>query len=92
MIEKLNEIDPKKEEDVKVMFNKIEALKVKYQDQAKILDNNTISMHIFLVYAQLYKNELMQDLCMNIAQRIESISKGIMQVGEGEVALTNSDL
>ena len=36
IIKKLNEIKPKKGEDLKVMCDKIEALKVKYQDQAKI--------------------------------------------------------
>ena len=60
MIKKLNKIMPKKREDPKVMCNKIEALKVKYCDQAKILDDDTIVMHLFLVCAKLYKSELMQ--------------------------------
>ena len=38
MIKMLNKIKPKKGEDPKVMCDKIEALKVKYQDQVKILD------------------------------------------------------
>ena len=59
MIKKLNKTDPKKRDDQKVMCNKIEALKVNYQDQAKILDNNAIVMHFFLVCAKLYKLELM---------------------------------
>ena len=47
MIKKLNKSKPKKGEDPKVMCNKIEALKVKYGDQAEILDNNAIEMHLF---------------------------------------------
>ena len=60
MIKKLNKIKPKKGEYPKVMCNKIEALKVKYWDQAEILDNDTIMMHLFLVCTKLYKLELMQ--------------------------------
>ena len=45
MIKKLNKIKPNKGEDPKVMCDKIEALKVKYQDQAEILDNDKIVMH-----------------------------------------------
>ena len=60
MIQKLNKIKPKKVEDTKVMYKKIEALKVKYHDQAKILDNDTIVTHLFLVCAKLYKSKLMQ--------------------------------
>ena len=43
-----------------MMCNEIEALKVKYQDQAEIIDNDTIVMHLLLVCAKLYKSELMQ--------------------------------
>ena len=60
MIKKLNKIKPKKGEDPKVMCNKNGALKVKYQDQAEILDGNTIMMHLFLLCVELYKSELMQ--------------------------------
>ena len=45
MIKKLNKIKTKKREDPKVMCNEVEALKVKYHDQAKILDNDTIVTH-----------------------------------------------
>ena len=45
-----------------MMCNKIEALKVEYQDQAEILDNDTIVMHLFLVCAKLYKLELMENV------------------------------
>ena len=48
---KLNKIKPKKGEDPKVMCDEIEALK--YQDQAEILDDNTIAMHLFLVCAKI---------------------------------------
>ena len=57
---KLIGIMPKKGEDPKVMCNKIEALKVKLWDQAKLLENNTIVMHLFLVCTKLYENELTQ--------------------------------
>ena len=60
MVRKLNKIKPKMGKDLKVMFNKIEALKFKYQDQAKVLDNETIVLHLTLVCAKLYKLELMQ--------------------------------
>ena len=60
MIKKLNKIKPKKVKDPKVMCDKIENLKVKYRDQAEILDKNTIAMHLFLVCTQLYKSGLMQ--------------------------------
>ena len=53
MIKKLKEMKPKKGEDSKVMCNKIKALKVKYQDWAEILGNDTIVMHLFLVCAKL---------------------------------------
>ena len=55
MIKKLNEIKPKKGEDLKMMCDKIEALKVKYWDQAEIINNDTIVMHLFLVCPKLYK-------------------------------------
>ena len=45
---------------LKVMCDKIEALKVKYQDQEEILDKDAILMHLFLVCTKLYKFELMQ--------------------------------
>ena len=57
---KLNKIKPKKEEEPKVMCNKIDALKVKYQDHSETLDNNIIVMHLFLVCKKLYILELMQ--------------------------------
>ena len=60
IVKKLNKIKPKKGEDPKVMCDKIEALKVKYQDWAEILDNDTIVMHLFLVCAKLYISDLMQ--------------------------------
>ena len=60
MIKKINKIKPKKREDPKVMWNKIEALKVKYGDQAEILENDTTVMHFFLVCVKLFKSELMQ--------------------------------
>ena len=60
MIKKLNKTKSKKEEDPKVICNKIESLKIKYLDQAKILDNKTIVTHLFLVCAKLYKSELTQ--------------------------------
>ena len=60
MIKKLNEIKSKKGEDPKVMCNKTESLKIKYSDQTKIRDNNTIVRHLLLVCAKLYKLELMQ--------------------------------
>ena len=44
---KLNEIHPNKGEDLKMICNKIEALKVKQQDQAEILDKEAIVMHFF---------------------------------------------
>ena len=47
MVKKLNKIKPKKGEDPKEMCNKIQALKVKYEDKAEILDNDTIMMHLF---------------------------------------------
>ena len=53
MITKLIKIKPKKGEDPKVTCNEIKALKVEYQDQAEILDSDTIVMHLFLVYAKL---------------------------------------
>ena len=59
MIKKHNKIKPKKREDPRVMCNEIESLKVKYRDQAKILNNNTIVMHLFLVCVRLYKFKLM---------------------------------
>ena len=60
MIKKLSKIKLKKGEDPKVMCNKIEALKVKHWDQAKILDNDIIVTHLFLVCAKIYKSELIQ--------------------------------
>ena len=60
MIKKLSKIKPKNGEDPTVMCNKIDALKIKYHDQAKILENSTIVMHLFLVCVKLYKSELMQ--------------------------------
>ena len=60
MMKKLNEIEPKKGEDPKVKCDKIEKLKVKHQDQAEILENDSIVMHLFSVCAKLYKWELMQ--------------------------------
>ena len=107
-IKKLYEIKPKKGEDPKVMFDEIEALKVKYCDQVEILDNDTIVMHLFLVCTKLYKSELIlaqveaevNDVdimyknlirCMNISGRIKAGGKGVMQVGEGKVALTDTE-
>ena len=58
--QKLNKIEPKNGENSKVMCNEIEAWKVKYWDQAKILGNDTIVMHLFLLCAKLYKSKLMQ--------------------------------
>ena len=52
MVRKLNEIKPKKGADPEVMCDKIEALKVKYQDQAEVLDNDTIAMQFFLGVCQ----------------------------------------
>ena len=60
MIKKLNKMKPNKGDDPKVMNDKIEALKVKYQDQVKIIDNDKNVMHIFLVCAKQYKSKLMQ--------------------------------
>ena len=40
MMKKLNKMKPKKGEYPKVTCNKIEALKVKCQNQAEILDND----------------------------------------------------
>ena len=40
MIKKHNKIKPKKGEGLKVMCHKIEALKVKVQDQVELLDND----------------------------------------------------
>ena len=60
MIKKLYKSKLKNGEDPKVMCDKIEALKVKYQDQAEILDNNTIVTHLFLVWEKLCKKELTQ--------------------------------
>ena len=60
MIKNLHKIKPKKGDDPKVLCNKIEVLKIKYQDQAEILDNDTIVLHLFLVCAKLYKSELVQ--------------------------------
>ena len=54
-VKELNEIKPKKGEDPKVMYDEIEAMKVKYWDETKILDNDTIVMHLFLVCAKLHK-------------------------------------
>ena len=104
---KFNKINPKKLEDPKVMCNKIEFPKVKYHDQARIL-NNTIVMHLFLVCEKLYKLDLMQaqveaevnniDIAykrlirhMNVAWRIESGIEGVMQAGEGKVVLMNTE-
>ena len=53
MTKKLNEIKPKKGKDPKVMYDKIELVKVKYKDQAEILDNHTTVMHLFLLYTKL---------------------------------------
>ena len=60
IIKKLNEIKPKKGEDSKMMCDKVEALGVKYWDQAKILGNDTIVIHLFLVCVKLYKSAFMQ--------------------------------
>ena len=55
MKKELNKIKPKKGEDPKC--DKIEALNVKYQDQAEIIDNDTIVTNFFLVCTKLYKSE-----------------------------------
>ena len=60
MIKKLNENKPKKGEKHKVMCDKIKALKVKYQDQDKILDNDTFVMYLFLVCVKMQNSESMQ--------------------------------
>ena len=52
-LKKLNKIKPKRGDDPKVMCVIIKALKVKCWDQADILDNNTIVMHLFLFCAKL---------------------------------------
>ena len=46
-MKKLSEIKPKKWEDPKVICDNIEALKLKYHDQAEIDNNNTIAMCLF---------------------------------------------
>ena len=90
-----------------MMCNEIEYLKVKYQDQAEILVSDMIVMHLFLVCTKLYKSKLVQaneaevnstDImykshvsCMNVAWRIKSCKEKVMQVGEGEVVLTNME-
>ena len=53
MIKKLNKMKPKKGEDSKVMCNKIDAMRVKYWDQAEIHDYDTIVTHLFLVCTKL---------------------------------------
>ena len=60
MIKKLNEIKHKKGKGPKVICDKIDTLKAKYQDHAEILDNDTIVMNVFLVCTKLCKSELMQ--------------------------------
>ena len=89
-----------------MICDKIEVLKIIYQDQAEIHDNGTVVMHLILVCAKLYKSELMQaqvkadvnDMnimyensirCMNAAWRIKSDCKGVTQVGERKVVLTD---
>ena len=79
MIEKLNKINPKKGEDPKVMCNEIEALKVKYQDQAEIMNNNTIVMHLFLVCTKLYKSELMQAQVEAEVNDVEIMHKNLIR-------------
>ena len=105
MMKKLSEIKPKKGENLKVICDKIEELKVEYHDQAEILDNHTIAMHLFLVCVKL---ELMQaqveaevngmDITyknlirqMNVEWRVKSNAKEVMKKGESKVALANSE-
>ena len=79
MIQKLNKIRPKKGKDPKVMCNNIKALKVEYWDQAEILDNNTIVMHLFLVCKKLYKSELMQAQVEAKVNDMEIIYKSLIR-------------
>ena len=60
MVKELHEIKLNKGGDPKVLCNKIEDLKAKYQDQAEILDDDTFVMQLFLVCAKLYKLEFTQ--------------------------------
>ena len=95
MIKKLNKIKPKKQEDPKVMCNKVYALNVKYWDGAKILDNDTIVTELMQaqVEAEVNNMEIMYKSLirpMNVAWRIKS-DRGVVQVGESEVALTNTE-
>ena len=79
MIKKLDKIKPKKGEDPKVMCDKNESLKVKYQDQAKVLDNNTIMMHLLLVCTKLCKFKLMQTQVESEANDKEITYKSLMR-------------
>ena len=54
MIKKLNKIESKKGEDPKVMCNKIEALKVKYWDQANTWNRCKLKLKQRLTMQKLY--------------------------------------
>ena len=62
-----------------MICDKIEALKVKYWDQAKIHDNNTIVMHLFLVCVKLYKSELTQAQVETEVNTMEIMYKSLIR-------------
>ena len=84
----LNEIKPKKGDDPKVICDKNEALKVKYQDHAYKSE---------LMQAQVEAEVNNMDImyknfkrCINDAWRIKFGNEGVMLVEEVEAALTNT--
>ena len=62
-----------------MMCNEIDALKVKYWDQAEILNNDTIVMHLFLVCAKLYKSELTQAQVEAEVNNMEIMNESLMK-------------
>ena len=61
------------------MCNKIEALKGKYWNQTKILDNNTMVTHLFLMCTKLYKSELTQAQVKAKVNSMEIIYKSLIR-------------
>ena len=93
-IKKPNEIKHKEGEDPKVMYDKIEALRGNYPDQAKTLDNDKIVTHLSLVCAKLGKQKLMQaqvevevnntEIMLKSLIRHMNVACKIKSSGEGE--------
>ena len=54
-------------------------MKVKYQDQAEIFDNDTIVMHHFLVCTKLYKLELMKAQVEAEVNNTDTVRKSLMR-------------